>query len=192
MKPTKITTIPIQPATHVRSTQGDKWLFAVSEAYLEEYDTRKIESTGRKGGNLRRRRQLEKYNSYKDALRLWAAVNRFKMPLGYFAIWFFLPMPKSWRPKKQADMAGKPHQSTPDCDNLLKSFFDGIMPRKNKTRKEKGADDRRIHCYAAFKVWCPAVEARTLIVEYDHLPFLQSFQISDDHLPLVAKIDAIF
>lgn len=37
---------------------------------------------------------------------------------------FWLPMPKSWSKKKRAEMLGKPHQSRPDIDNLLKSILD--------------------------------------------------------------------
>lgn len=174
MHPLKITTIPIIPQTNVRSTQGDRWLFAVSEEYLAEYDENKKASLGRKGGNLRRRRQLEKYNAYKEEIRAWSAQNRFIMPLGHFAIWFFIPAPKSWR-RKDREKIGLPHMTTPDCDNLLKAFFDGIMPRRNKTKKERGSDDRKIHCYAAFKVWCPAGEGRILITEYDQSHFLEAF-----------------
>ena len=175
MQPTKITTIPIQAATHCRSTQGDRWLFAVSEDYLKEYDNKKKLITGKMGGNVRRRAQLEKYNSYKAEIRNWAAKTGFKMPLGYFAIVFYIPAPESWRKKKRDEMVGNPHQSTPDCDNLLKAFFDGIMPRKNKTKQEKGSDDRRIHCYTAFKLWCNQGEERILIVEFQPAHFLKAY-----------------
>ena len=176
MQAKKITVIPIQPATHVRSTQGDRWLFAVSPEYLEEYDKKKLLLTGRKGGNLRRMRQLEKYNAYKQEIRNWAVRNGFQMPLGYFAIWFYIPAPPSWRPRKREEMIGMPHMSTPDCDNLLKSFFDGIMPRKNKTKNEKGTDDRKIHCYSAFKVWCAEGEGRIVIREYDPGEYMGAFE----------------
>lgn len=97
------------------------------------------------------------------------------MPIGYFAIWFYIPAPKSWRKKEREQKTGGPHMTTPDCDNLLKAFFDGIMPRKNKTKKEKGSDDRKIHCYTAFKVWCPASEGRIVIAEYAQSHFLEAF-----------------
>lgn len=175
MQAKKETVIKIHPSTHVRSTQGDRWLFAVEDEYLEDYDQKKILLTGRKGGNLRRKRQLEKYNAYKEEVRWWAAQNRFQMPLGWFAIWFYIPAPKSWRKKERAEKIGQPHMSTPDCDNLLKAFFDGIMPRRNKTKQEKGSDDRKIHCYAAFKVWCDQDQARIEIKEYDQFEFEAAF-----------------
>lgn len=175
MQAQKITVIKIQPATNVRSTQGDRWLFSVSDEYLEEYDAKKMAATGKMGGNARRKRQLEKYNAYKEEIRWWATQNRFKMPTGYFAIWFYVPAPVSWRKKKRAEMIGKPHMSTPDCDNLLKAFFDGIMPRKNKTKQEKGSDDRRIHCYVAFKVWVEWDDTCIKILEYNEQEFLDVF-----------------
>jgi Holliday junction resolvase RusA-like endonuclease len=192
MEAFKITRIPICPQTHVRSTQGDRWLFAVTPEYLAEYDAKKLIEKGRKGGNLRRLTQLKKYNAYKDSIRLWQAANRFKMPLGYFAIWFFIPAPVSWRKKIMEANIGKPHMSTPDCDNLLKSFFDGIMPRKNKTRRETGSDDRRIHCYAAFKVWCRQGEAGIVIAEYTPDPFLKAFASISPHSPLTFDTSHIF
>ncbi len=183
MQPKKVTTIPIHPSTHVRSTQGDRWLFGVSEEYLAEYDNKRLLEKGKAGGNFRRKRQLEKYNAYKDEIRWWVAQNSFIMPLGHFAIWFYIPVPVSWRKKQVADMVGQPHMSTPDCDNLLKAFFDGIMPRKNKTKQEKGTDDRKIHCYAAFKVWCHQGEERIVISEYLPADFLEVFSSTPPPAP---------
>jgi Holliday junction resolvase RusA-like endonuclease len=37
---------------------------------------------------------------------------------------FFIPMPKSWGKKKREEMECKPHQQTPDVDNLLKAVLD--------------------------------------------------------------------
>ncbi len=36
-------------------------------------------------------------------------------------------MPKSWSKKKKAEMYLKPHQSTPDLDNLIKSVKDCLL-----------------------------------------------------------------
>jgi Holliday junction resolvase RusA-like endonuclease len=41
-------------------------------------------------------------------------------------IHFIMPMPKSWSLKKKIQMRGKPHQQTPDIDNLLKALLDAI------------------------------------------------------------------
>ncbi len=39
---------------------------------------------------------------------------------------FYLPIPKSWSKKKQAQHDGMPHRQTPDIDNLLKALLDSI------------------------------------------------------------------
>lgn len=177
MIPTKVTTIPIFPSTNVRSTQGDRWLFAVTDEYLEEYDRKRMETHGKVGRNLNRKRQLEKYNAYKEEVRYWVEKNNFIMPMGYFSIWFHLPFPQSWRKPKRENMAGMPHCSTPDLDNMLKALFDSVMPRRNRTSGGTGADDRKIHCYTSFKVWCPPGEERIVICEYQPKDFMSSFAV---------------
>lgn len=178
MNPTKITEIPIFPSTNVRSTQGDRWLFAVSDEYLEEYDKKRIETHGKVGRNLSRKRQLEKYNAYKQELRDWAVKNKFNIPSGYFSIWFHVPFPQSWRAPKCIKMNGQPHTSTPDLDNMIKALFDGIMPRRNRISGQTGADDRKIHCYTSFKVWCEPGMERIVIAEYSPVDFLSTMSIS--------------
>jgi hypothetical protein len=178
MIPIKITELKIEPQTHVRSTKGDSWLFAVSDEYLEEYDQKRVlaDPNAKPGRNLNRKRQLEKYNAYKEELRWLAKKGGFSVPEGYFAIWFCVPYPKSWRPKKVREMLYTPHQNTPDCDNMMKSFLDGLMPRRNRSKGQTGADDRKIHCYAAFKVWVNHVEARIRVVEYDKGEYMEVFR----------------
>lgn len=175
LEPVKTTIIPIWPSTNVRSTQGDRWLFAVSDEYLEAYDKKKLEETGKIGGNLRRKRQLEKYNAYKEEVAYWVKKKKFTMPTGYFGIWFYIPFPKSWTKKKCSAMAGRPHLDTPDLDNLIKAVLDGIMPRRNRITGEKGADDRRIHNYIPFKIWCAPGDEKIVIVEYSELNVSSAF-----------------
>lgn len=179
--------LEIAASTHVRSTKGDRWLFAVTDEYLEEYDQKRIEEYGKPGRNLNRKRQLEKYNAYKEELRFIAAKTGFKMPVGNFALWFYLPHPKSWRRKKLAEMLYKPHQSTPDWDNLTKALFDALMPRKSRTSGEKGADDRLIHCGAIFKVWVLPDEACIKVLEYEENDFMDAFIHGHPKYPLLAK-----
>ena len=176
MTPTKITTIEICPSTNVRSTQGDRWLFSVSDEYLQKYDERRMELQGKKGRNVTRKRQLDRYNCFKEEMRLLALKQRFEMPLGYFAVWFYVPYPKSWRKDKIAENLYKPHQSTPDWDNYAKAMFDALMPRKSKVRGQKGCDDRRIHSGAIFKVWVKPEEACIKILEYDCSEFMEVFK----------------
>lgn len=172
---TKTTTIPVWPSTNVRSTQKDRWLFAVTDEYLEGLDLRKLEENGKKGGALRRKRQLEKYNAYKEELQYWAKKLNYQLPSGYFGIWFYVPFPKSWTKKKCLIMAGKPHMDTPDLDNMIKALLDGFMPRRNRAAGDTGADDRRIHNYIPFKIWCPAGEEKIVISEFTEADILSLF-----------------
>lgn len=178
MIPKKITVLKIEPQTHVRSTKGDSWLFAVSDEYLEGYDQKRTldDPTAKPGRNLNRKRQLEKYNAYKEELRWIAKKDGFSVPDGYFAIWFYIPYPKSWRAKKVKEMLYGPHQNTPDCDNMMKSFLDGLMPRRNRSKGMKGADDRKVHCYAAFKVWVMPDEGCIKIIQYEEKEYLKEFE----------------
>lgn len=173
---TKITVIDIHPSTNVRSTQGDKWLFGAADDYIEAYDNKRILLHGKKGRNMARKRQLEKYNAYKQELRNICTKQGFEMPLGYFALWFYVPYPKSWRKPKIAANLYKAHQTTPDWDNFIKAMFDGLMPRKSRYKGEKGVDDRKVHCGAIFKVWVRPEEACIKVVEYAEEDFTEQFK----------------
>jgi Holliday junction resolvase RusA-like endonuclease len=100
------------------------------------------------------------------------------MPLGHFALWFYVPMPESWRKSKVEAHLNKPKVTSPDIDNYAKAVFDGLMPRKNKRFGEKGADDRRIHCFAVFKIWVKRGDECVKIVEYDEKDFMKEFMIA--------------
>ena len=178
MIPTKITVIDIHPSTHVRSTKNEGWLLSenVTYEYLRGLDMKRLLTKGKKGTLEARKKQLEIHNAHKQEIRDWAVRNDFKMPLGHAAVWFYVPMPVSWRAKKRAEMVYTVHQSTPDLDNYLKQLYDSIMPRKNRLKKEKGIDDRKFFCYAAFKVWVPVEQACIKIVEYDAVEFMESFK----------------
>lgn len=153
-------------------------MFAVTYEYLQEYDQQRVvkDPEAKPGRNVNRKRQLETYNKYKDDLRLLAKEMRFVMPHGYFAIWFYVPCPPSWRKKKVMERLYMPHQSTPDCDNLIKAFLDAVCPRKNKAKGEKGNDDRQVHCYAAFKVWVKPEDSCIKVLEYDSAEFVEAFK----------------
>lgn len=43
-----------------------------------------------------------------------------------FWITYYITMPQSWSKKKKELMDGKPHQQTPDIDNLTKAFTDSL------------------------------------------------------------------
>ena len=68
-----------------------------------------------------------KYRAFADECRL----NGMTIPDSGSQITFRLPMPKSWSNKKREEMNGKPHQQTPDVDNLLKAVMDAVMKQDN-------------------------------------------------------------
>ncbi len=57
-----------------------------------------------------------------------------------YSIMFHIPMPESWSKKKKEKMCFKPHQSTPDLDNLYKAFTDTIFYVSKKEWKAKYND----------------------------------------------------
>lgn len=177
MTPIKETWMDILPSTHVRSTKNEGWLLAdsVSYEYLDTLDTKRELTHGKKGTLSARKKQLEINKAHKDEIKDWVVRTGFVMPLGYAAVWFYVPMPPSWRKNKLAERMYTTHQNTPDLDNYLKQLYDAIMPRKNRMKKEKGIDDRKIFCYAAFKVWVPCGEGGIKIVEYDKQDFMDVF-----------------
>ena len=75
--------------------------------------------------------QLEKYNKYKEALKIEAARVGFEMPMSGIWIKFYMPMPKSWSKKKRMRMNFEPKQSMPDLSNLIKAFEDGLLKQDN-------------------------------------------------------------
>ena len=66
---------------------------------------------------------VARYRAFKDQVRVF----KVKFPHHGAKVLFILPMPKSWSPKKRAVMDGKPHQQTPDIDNLIKAFLDALF-----------------------------------------------------------------
>lgn len=178
MIPIKETIINIHPATHVRSIRREGWLLSetVTYEYLETMDEKRLIEKGKRGTLAARKKQLEINKAHKDEIKAWVVSNDFKMPHGNAALWFYVPMPRSWRPKRIREMVYTVHQSTPDLDNYIKQLYDAIMPRKNKQKKEKGVDDRKIYNYAAFKVWVPYDEACMKVIEYNPLDFTETFK----------------
>ena len=88
-----------------------------------------------------RRPVVLKYFAFRDHLRLLAQVQRYTLS-PVLVIHFHLPMPASWPLKKQTFFNGKPHQQTPDIDNLCKSFMDSLCTQ-----------DSFVHTISALKVW---------------------------------------
>lgn len=108
--------INITPLGYVRRTRADTW---------------------------KKRPVVLRYYAYLDELRL--KLGDFKLG-NAFEITFGLPLPESYSKKKKASLLGKPHQTKPDLDNIIKSFSDGL--------RGSGEDnDSRIHYFKASKVW---------------------------------------
>jgi len=64
-----------------------------------------------------------RYRAFCDEVRL----RKVQLKEAGCHIFFILPMPSSWSKKKRAEMDGKPHQQTPDKDNLEKALLDALF-----------------------------------------------------------------
>src|SRR5690348_3757777 len=106
----KKTILPITPQTHVRATQGDRWLFRIQRDKLRP-------------ASYKRLLRLERYNDYKATLKSVARSKHFTLPEQGAHIIFYIPIPKSWKEYKKKEMHMKLHCQKPDVDNILKSFF---------------------------------------------------------------------
>lgn len=104
----------IEPCAKPRMTQSDKWI---------------------------KRPATTKYWSFKEGVKKEAKRVKYKIE-GKIEIEFRLSMPKSWSEKKKFQMDGRPHESRPDLDNLLKSWMDCLCK-----------EDSFIHTIKAKKLW---------------------------------------
>lgn len=95
----------------------------------------------------KRRPAVLRYRAFRDACKASGLV----IPDAGSRVTFVLPMPPSWSRKKRSEMAGKPHTSKPDIDNLVKAALDAIYD-----------DDARVWDIAARKIWG---EVGAIIVE---------------------------
>jgi len=105
----------IVPVPKPRMTQSDKW---------------------------KQRPVVLHYWQYKDELQRQAKEWDFELGPA-FRVSFYLPMPKSWSKKKKAEMQGRPHQTTPDLDNLEKALTDSLLPQ----------NDAGVWCKISQKLW---------------------------------------
>lgn len=104
----------ITPQTHVRATQGDRVFFRIPREKLRP-------------AGLKRLIRLERYNEYKFTLGGIAKQKRFTPPHQGGWLIFYIPVSKSWKKYKKAEMHMKLHQNKPDWDNLAKAFFDSLL-----------------------------------------------------------------
>lgn len=87
------------------------------------------------------RKVVLEYFAYKDKLNYLAKKEKFHLT-DQFSVIFYLPIPSSWSKKKQKEYVGKPHQSRPDIDNLVKGLLDALID-----------DDASVWNFAAAKIW---------------------------------------
>jgi len=90
--------IKIDPVSKPRQTVSDKW---------------------------NKRKCVVAYRSFADELRYKCNLAKYEIGESV-GVTFIIPMPKSWTKKRKSEMEGKPHQQTPDIDNLFKAFSDAL------------------------------------------------------------------
>src|SRR5665811_121496 len=83
--------LKVQPCTHVRVTQGDRWIFASTDEYLQAYDKRKGSRT------FNRKQQLVRSNEHRKEIAWVANKIGFKLDAGSYMIVFMKHMPKTWK-----------------------------------------------------------------------------------------------
>ncbi len=63
-----------------------------------------------------------RYRAFCDEARL----KKLELPEAGAHVTFVMPMATSWSKKKREQMNEKPHQSKPDCDNMIKALMDAL------------------------------------------------------------------
>lgn len=135
--------LKVTPGTHVRVTQGDKWIFKSEDDYLKDYDLRKGSRT------FDRKQQLVRSNNHRDKLRWQCKKDNFDLKCGQYIMVFMKHMPKTWKkgirkPGKRDLMAWQPMTSRPDIDNYMKKICDSLLK-----------EDAEIWCATIMKIWIP-------------------------------------
>lgn len=97
----------------------------------------------------KKRPSVMRYRAFCDSLRDKAGNY---LPGDIVSLEFYICMPKSWSKKKKKALEGKPHQQTPDIDNLIKAFLDALLD-----------DDSSVWSVHATKHW--AVEGKIVVKE---------------------------
>ncbi len=202
----------IEPMSALRSTRTQTWLVKATEEYVQQYQdsyvhtfmTNGKEVWVRKRGTkdekvlssapnyVRTRKYLKAMLDYKDMLKEIASSIGYIQPEDAFFMWFLFPMPKSWTKKKKSEMAMKLHKNRKDTDNLVKSFFDAIAPRKNSFSKGTDIiDDRVISSFACAKLYVPDdTQFGIMVNRYSLEDFLNPF-MSDMKENLKSRIIAV-
>jgi len=109
----KLKVFIVNPIGKPRMTQRDKW---------------------------KKRKCVESYYQFKDLI-VWQK-GGFVFPDSGAEVIFHIAMPDSWSLLKKREHIDKPHQQTPDIDNLIKALFDALM-----------VEDKNIWNITATKYW---------------------------------------
>ena len=75
----------------------------------------------------KKRKCVLKYFAWADKARLQAG--GIHKGIKRIIITAYLSMPNSWSVKRKEIMRGTPHNSKPDCDNVLKAVMDSVLER---------------------------------------------------------------
>lgn len=140
----------VTPLAHLRMLNTETWMVNKDDAALEAYGAKKhLEAVAENKENpiranhyVNRKRSMQKRIDYRKALQWEAKRNKFEMPRQGAFIKFYLPIPKSFSVKKRKQLAFQVHESKPDVDNILKPFFDALVPK-----------DQIISDFRASKFW---------------------------------------
>lgn len=163
--------IPILPTPALRvNNSGGKgqgvWVLKCTDEYLKAYDEKRL-LEGKQGYTLRKKKQIEKYYSFKDEVAFWFKKNEITPPYKNFSIQFCIPVGDSIRPKIAEKRIGKDHEQRPDIDNNFKAFLDSFNKRKTMLWFDyKDCITNRIFMS---KIWCKQGDEGIRIREYDYL-----------------------
>ena len=98
---------------------------------------------------------VKRYRAFRDEVA-WSRVY-IPLDVNHIDVEFVLPMPESWSIRKRNELNGQPHRQTPDIDNLVKAFFDAVLPQGDafipsvSMRKTWGIKGRIIYFYESAK-----------------------------------------
>jgi Holliday junction resolvase RusA-like endonuclease len=110
-----VVSVDVAPQCKPRMTQQDKW---------------------------RKRPAVVRYNGFKKEFVLKCRQKGVTDLPEVFGVIFHIPMPESWSKKKKREMNGRPHQQTPDLDNLIKAVKDALASDDSHVYKYPHAEKR--------------------------------------------------
>ncbi len=98
-----------------------------------------------------------RYRAFRDEVGLKIK----ELPMDFFHVVFLLEIPRSFSEARRMKMIGRPHQQTPDKDNLEKALIDAVY---------RSANDAFVWNTASTKLWS---SRPGIIIADDYLPFYE-------------------